>query len=65
MFDKQKFKALIILSGKSIKEVAEALQISESSLYRKMNGTSDLYRNEIQQLCNYLNIENPAEIFFA
>jgi hypothetical protein len=65
MFDKRKFKALLILSEKTIKEVAELLNINEVTLYRKMNGTSDFYRSEIQTLCDHLNIENPAEIFFA
>lgn len=65
MFDKQKFRAILILSGKSISDVAKYLGINEATLYRKMNGTSDFYRNEIQLLCDYLNIENPKEIFFA
>ena len=65
MFDKKKFKAQVILSGKSLQEVAGILGINVATLYRKMNGESDFYRNEIHLLCEKLDIENPSEIFFA
>ncbi|MTI56122.1 helix-turn-helix domain-containing protein [Geosporobacter ferrireducens] len=65
MFDKKKFKAQVILSGKTLQEVADLLGVNIATLYRKMNGESDFYRNEIQLLCESLNIKNPAEIFFA
>lgn len=65
MFDKQKFKACIILAGKTMADVAKHLGINEATLYRKVNGTSDFYRNEMQQICDYLSIDNPTEIFFA
>lgn len=64
MFNKQKFKSLLILSGKSIREISGLLGINEATLYRKMNGTSDFYRNEMQMLIECLNIVNPIEIFF-
>ncbi|MPN24509.1 hypothetical protein SDC9_171908 [bioreactor metagenome] len=65
MFDKKKFKARLILSGKTLQEVADILGINLATLYRKMNGESDFYRNEMQILCKELKIDNPAEIFFA
>lgn len=65
MFDKKKFKAQIILAGKTLQEVADLLGVNLATLYRKMNGESDFYRSEIQILCKELNISNPKEIFFA
>lgn len=65
LFNKKKFKAQVILSGKSMMEIAHLLGINQTTLYRKINGKSDFYRNEIYKLCNYLNISNPIEIFFA
>lgn len=65
MFNKRLFKAQVVLKGKTLREVAKILKIDEATLYRKMNGDSDFYRNEIQTLCRFLEIENPTEIFFA
>ncbi|AKL96661.1 hypothetical protein CACET_c32170 [Clostridium aceticum] len=65
MFDKKKFRAQVLLSGKSLKDIADLLDINLTTLYRKMNGESDFYRNEIQLLCEHLDIKNPTEIFFA
>ena len=65
MFDKTKFRAAVLLSGKTLPEVAGLLDINLATLYRKMNGESDFYRNEIQILCKELKINNPVEIFFA
>lgn len=65
MFDKNKFKIQLLLNNRKLPEIAELLGVNLVTLYRKMNGESDFYRNEIQLLCEILNIENPAEIFFA
>lgn len=65
MFNKRKFKAAVILAGKTLPDIAELLGINLATLYRKMNGESDFYRNEIQILCEELKIKNPVEIFFA
>ena len=65
MFDKNKFKVQLILSGKTLQDVADILGVNLATLYRKMNGKSDFYRNEIQLLCQGLDIKNPIEIFFA
>lgn len=65
MFDTRKFKAQVILSGLTMRQVAAELGIDEATLYRKMNGTSDFYRKELQQLCQLLKIEDPTAIFFA
>lgn len=65
MFNKLKFKAAVIESGKTIGDVAEYLKINESTLYRKINGTSDFSRDEIQKICIFLKLDSPLDIFFA
>ncbi len=65
MLDKNKFKGIVYARGKTLRGVANYLGINAATLYRKLNGESDFYREEIQKLCIYLEIENPSEIFFA
>ena len=65
MFDKKLFKSRLVLSGKSVADVAKTLNISESTLYRKINGDSDFFRHEINMLCDELGIADPKAIFFA
>lgn len=65
MFDKMQFKKVVSGAGLTMKDVAIKLDIDLSTLYRKMNGQSDFFRNEIITLCEILHIENPHEIFFA
>lgn len=65
MFNKLKFKAAVIERGKTISDVAEHLKINESTLYRKINGVSEFSRDEIQNICTFLKLDSPVEIFFA
>ena len=65
MFDRKKFKALLVLKGFTVGMVAKELGVNEATLYRKMNGESDFYRNEIQTICDLLEIDNPGDIFFT
>jgi len=65
LFDKKRFKAYIVLAGLTMQQVAAELGIDTATLYRKMNGTSDFYRSEIQELCDLLKIEDPTAVFFA
>lgn len=65
MFDKNKFRAQIILAGMTAKELAEKLGINESTLYRKINADGNFTREEISKIIEILQIRNPQEIFFA
>lgn len=65
MFDVRKFKAQVVLKDKRMKDVAKALNIKESTLYRKIKRDGDFTRSEINILIVYLEIENPKEIFFT
>lgn len=63
----KKFRAILILQGKTFKDVANLLDINITTLYRKLNGESDFYRNEIDAISKDLNLslEEIEEIFFA
>lgn len=65
MFNKLKFKAAIVENGKTIADVAKYLNINESTLYRKISGASEFNRDEIQNICIFLHLDSPVEIFFA
>ncbi len=65
MFSKRKFEAAMKLAGKNYKDLALALEIDISTLYRKVNGISEFTRLEIQMLCDILNLESPIDIFFS
>lgn len=65
MFNKNKLRACIIASGKTVKDVANVLGINASTYYRKLAKNGAFSRSEIEILTNFLKIENPVEIFFA
>lgn len=65
MFDKNKFRAQMILVGITSKKLADELGINESTLYRKINADGNFTRDEISQLVSILKIDNPQDIFFA
>jgi transposase-like protein len=67
MFQKNEFKAEVVRRGLSLDEVAKAIGINPASLHRKMNGTSDFYRGEIEQIIKLLGLngEDVIRIFFA
>ena len=67
MFQDNLFKAQLKAKRRTVKDIAEAVGVSEATLYRKINGTSDFTRNEIQLIRQYLNLcaEEVDEIFFA
>lgn len=67
MFDKNKFRGSVISAGKTMAEVARYLGINPATLTRKMDGTSDFTRSEIQLLRTYLSLSDESlnAIFFA
>lgn len=64
MFNYKRFKAALILNDKTLRDVSEALNINEATLYRKCHGKSEFTRKEIQEICDYLNLESPVGVFF-
>ncbi|MBQ7546331.1 MAG: helix-turn-helix domain-containing protein [Clostridia bacterium] len=65
MFKENLFRAALCEVGISIPELAKKLSISKTTLYRKMNGESDFYRNEIQIVAEIIGKEKVDSIFFA
>ena len=67
MLNVKKFRSVLILKGKTYKNIAELLNINVTTLYRKLNGESDFYRSEIDSIAKYLKLtlEEVEEIFFA
>lgn len=65
MFNKLEFNAQIARKGMLKKDIAKALGIDVSTLYRKMEKDGDFSREEMSILIELLGIEDPKEIFFA
>lgn len=65
MFDKNRFRAQIILAGMTAKELADKIGIDESTLYRKINADGNFTRKEIGKIVEILHIDDPKDIFFA
>lgn len=65
MFKKDKFEEALRLSNVTKRELAQALGINESTLYRKIQNNGSFDRYEIDRMVEYLKIDNPTEIFFA
>lgn len=65
MFNKLEFNAQIARKGMLRKDVAKALGIDVSTLYRKIEKDGDFSREEMATLIELLGIEDPKAIFFA
>lgn len=60
----KKLKAVFVEKGKTQKDIAEMLNISDNTMTNKLK-KGILNSDEIYKLIDYLDIENPVEIFFA
>lgn len=67
MFDKAKFKYFLDVNSLTMKELAERININQSTLYRKIGNNGDFSREEIGRIKNELNLsdEEAMEIFFG
>jgi len=67
LFKQNLFKAKLAANEKTMKQIAGAIGVNEATLYRKINGTSDFTRNEIQIIRQFLSLtlEDVEKIFFA
>lgn len=65
MFNRTEFRVQVVRAQKTYKEVAEYLDIDESTLYRKIQNNGSFTREEINKLIEFLDISNPKVIFFA
>lgn len=65
MIDKVKLKIILLKKGKSMRGLANYLGISTPTLYRKLNGKSDFFREEMLKTKEYCEEDNMDEVFFA
>ena len=68
MVDTKKLKAAIVLAGYSQSTLAVAAKMSVNSLNAKINGRSSCRCDEVDTLCELLNIKSGSEkakIFLA
>lgn len=67
MFKANLFRAKLEELNKTVEDVAGALGVNPVTVYRKINGTSDFTRNEIQLIRHTLSltIDEVDNIFFA
>lgn len=67
MFKKNEFKAAMARKELSVTDIAKEMGIDPATLFRKISGQSDFYRNEIEKLCQILELsaEDTLKIFFA
>lgn len=65
MFDKRKFMAQMALAGVTLKDLAAHLGIDKSTLSRKISDDGRFTRKEINEMIDFLKIDDPADIFFA
>ena len=65
MFDEKRFRAQMALNGMKMKELASAIGIDESTMYRKISSGGNFMRDEINRIIDVLHIDNPMDIFFA
>lgn len=66
MFNEKLFRIALLRRGVSQKQIAKLLDINVVTLYRKMKGDSDFYRDEIQKICDFLKLglKEKEDIFF-
>ncbi len=65
LFDELKFNAAMAGKGKRRVDLAKALDIDPSTLYRKIQNNGDFDRNQISIIIDFLELEDPMPIFFA
>ena len=65
MFNEREFNAQMARKGKRRVDLANALGIDPSTLYRKIQNDGDFDREQISTIIEFLEIDDPMSIFFA
>lgn len=65
MFDERRFLAQLTLCGMTRGDLAKAMNLDPSTLYRKIKANGNFSRKEISQIVEILKIDDPEAIFFA
>lgn len=64
MFNETEFEVQKVRAKVTNKQIAEALEIDESTLYRKVKSGGNFTRKEISTLIDFMKIDDPMAIFF-
>ena len=64
MFNKKEFEIALIRKSVKKNELAKALNIDVSTLYRKIENNGDFSREQIVKIMEFLDISDPKPIFF-
>ncbi len=64
MIKTDELKGIIAKNGKSQRDVANIIGVTEKTFYLKMK-KGVFGSDEIEKMIGYLHIENPVDIFFA
>ena len=59
MFDEKELRVAMVREQKTIKDIADMLEISQTTLYRKIKRDGDFSRKEIQKISEFLNLKEP------
>lgn len=62
MFNKERFKAAVLLKGETMEDAAEVLGMAYSTLYRRIR-LNDFKSREIETFCEHYGVTRD-EIFF-
>lgn len=67
MMNPDKLRGKIVENGYSCKTFSDAIGIGRTALYRKLNGTTEFSRSEIQAITTVLHLtsEQLLDIFFG
>lgn len=65
--DFKELKARMVLQDINNEDLAQKIGVSKSAFYRKMNGTTEFTRDEIQKIIDILHINSTdaIRIFFG
>lgn len=65
MFDEKRFRQHLKEKKIKFKDLAKALNMNESTLYRKIKNNGNFTLHEINTMIDYAEIDEPMLIFFT
>lgn len=63
--DRYKLEYEMKSKGVTVEELCKAIGMSKTAYYRKLKGRTEFTRGEIQKMIDFLNLEDPMDIFFT
>ena len=63
MFNEQELRVAMVREQKTMKDIADMLEISQTTLYRKIKRDVDFSRKEIQRISEFLKLNEPDNFF--